>query len=589
MRSRQGESPGGIRVLPPQVAAQIAAGEVIIRPAAVVKELVENALDAGAKNIRVELADGGRKLIRVVDDGHGMGREDAALSLRRHATSKIREEPDLLRLTTLGFRGEALPSIAMVSRFSLATCPPGQEMGVQLMVVAGEVQATRPWAGPPGAQVEVAELFFNTPARRKFLKSPEAEQAAVVETMRQVALAFPEVHFTLATPSRALLSAPATMDLRQRLADLYDAELARRLLPVSAQDDGMTVAGLVSAPDDTLATSRLQVLLVNRRVVADRILGAALKAAYQGIIPRGRHPAAVLALTLPPGLVDVNVHPAKAEVRFQEAGRVFALLSQALRRALAPWQGQPPDYTVTLTPAPPAAAEGPPPGLLYAIPPAASPPLEPELFPDNLAGPLAPATGPRSFRFQDLAILGQLHQTYILAQAPEGLILIDQHAAHERILYERLKNQGGAMARQALLLPRVVEAPPAQVGWVMQHLDLLARLGLGLEPFGGASFLLTHAPAALADADLDAVVAEALAVLAPGKAAADPQAVQEQALQTMACKAAIKAGARLERQEMAALLRQLDDAPRASHCPHGRPLWRLIALEDLDHSFRRGR
>jgi DNA mismatch repair protein MutL len=575
-----------IRILAPQVAAQIAAGEVILRPAAVVKELVENSLDAGARAIVVEIEEGGRARLRVVDDGWGMTPEEALLSLERHATSKLRDEADLLNLHTLGFRGEALPSIAAVSRLTLITSVPGATAGFKLLTVAGELLESSPWPAPGGTQVEVAELFFNTPARRKFLKSKDAEQAHIVETMRHLALGYPEVHFTLRTPARVLLSAPASQEPAARVAALYGAEVAAHLLPVALTLGPLQVAGLISEPDFSLASARFQVFLVNRRVVADRVLGAVLKTAFAGLLPRGRHPAAVLHLTLPAPELDVNVHPAKAEVRFQEPGRIYSFLLAALRQALGPLSGADTGYRVTLQPeAPPRVAEAP----LLAPAAAPGPWGAPAPWPPGPPGP-APGAASRNlpaFRFQDLKVIGQLKNTYILAQGPEGLILIDQHAAHERVLYESLKARGPGAARQTLLFPKVVEVPAAQADWVREHLETLAQVGLALSHFGGASFLITAVPACLAQADLEAVLAEAVEVLSPLPSNASPQAVQERALQFMACRGAVKAGEVLRDEAILALLMQLDEAPVSSHCPHGRPLWRLIPYGEIHQSFRR--
>jgi DNA mismatch repair protein MutL len=587
---------GRIQVLAPQVAAQIAAGEVIVRPAAVVKELVENSLDAGARQVTVELAEGGRQLIRVSDDGWGMEPEEAELSLKRHATSKLRAESDLLAIRTLGFRGEALPSIAAVSLLTLVTRPPEAPAGFRLVVRAGEIEAAAAAAAAPGTQVEVAELFFNTPARRKFLKSKDAEQAKIVEVLRHLALSHPQVHFLLKAP-RPLLTAPAAQSLAERVAALYGAELAAHLLPLSLGQGPFGVAGVITDPDYTLATNRFQVLLVNRRVVQDKILGAVLRQALGGLLPRGRHPGAVVALTLPPEALDVNVHPAKTEVRFQEPGRVYALLLSALRVALGPLAGERPTYRVSWQPEALRASESAPQGSFFApapapgvapgplAPAAAAPPpgARPEACP-----PLAPVGLPVSpFRFRELPVLGQLNLTYILAQAPQGLLVIDQHAAHERILYEALKSRSPQGARQPLLFPRVIEVNPAQVDWVQEHLEDLAQAGLELAAFGGAAFLLTAVPAALAQADPEALVAEAVEALSPLKSGGDPQEVAEQTRLFLACRGAIKAGDKLKSQEIEALLAQLDELPVSSHCPHGRPLWRLIPLGELHRSFRR--
>ncbi|MEW6657458.1 MAG: DNA mismatch repair endonuclease MutL [Thermodesulfobacteriota bacterium] len=577
------ESQPRIRVLPPQVAAQIAAGEVITRPWAVVKELVENALDAGARTITVEIEEGGRGRIRVVDDGCGMNPEEAVLSLERHATSKLRRETDLLNISTLGFRGEALPSIAAVSRLEMITCPPGQTGGYRLVVVAGEIAERSPWSAAPGTQVTVSQLFFNTPARRKFLRSRQAEQAFMVEGLRHLALGYPQVHFLLKTPARTLLAAPAAQDLGARVAAILGAEVAAHLLPLTLESGPIRVAGLLSPPDFSLASNRFQVLLVNGRVVQDRILGAALKEAYQGLLPKGRHPAVILRLDLPPDQVDVNVHPAKVEVRFQDSSRIYALLLSALRQGLG-GEKEEPRYTVTWHPGSLARAQeagAPAPLPLGDFRPRPPAPAAAAPIP---APPLALA--PVSWRFQDLLLIGQFAATYILAQCPEGLVLIDQHAAHERVLYEMLQD-AGAMLRQPLLFPRVVEVPPLQADWLQKNLEHLARAGLELEPFGGASFLITAAPPCLAQADLEAAVLETVEALAPLKSATQPQTVLEQARLYLACRGAIKAGQELQREEMQALLQQLDELAVSSHCPHGRPLWRLIPFSEIRQGFRR--
>ena len=362
------------------------------------------------------------------------------------------------------------------------------------------------------------------------------------------------------------------------------------MLPLSFAQGAWQVTGLTTTPDFTLASARFQVFLVNGRVVVDRILGAVLREVYAGLLPRGRHPAAVVNLSLPPEAVDVNVHPAKTEIRFHESGKVYPLLLTALRQGLGPLHGESPRYRVTWQPeAPPRAAEPPLPDLFPPREPSPGAGLPPAAWLTDR--PLAPGPvslpGPRNFRFQDLTVLGTLAQTYILAQGPDGLILIDQHAAHERVLYEALKARGPGAAAQTLLFPRVVEVNPGQADWVKANLEQLAQAGLTLEPFGGASFLITAVPAALAHADLEAVVAEAVEALAPSKSFTRPQEVREAALQIMACRGAVKAGEVLAPEAIAALLVQLDEIAVSSHCPHGRPLWRLMSYDDIRQSFRR--
>ena len=585
-----------IRVLPEQVANQIAAGEVIERPASVVKELVENSLDAQAARISVEIQAGGRSLIRVVDDGMGMSRDDALLCLERHATSKIRAETDLLAIDTLGFRGEALPSIAAISRFTLVTRPPQVDAACRVAALAGAVQEIAPGAAPPGTQVTVEDLFFNTPVRRKFLKSRDAEQAHIVEIMRQLALGYPEVHFHLKTPARTLLAAPAPQTLLERVAALFGPDLAAHLLPFAWDSGGWQVEGLLSVPEYSLASSRFQVFLVNRRVVHDRVLGAVLKELYQGLMPRGRHPAAVVLLTLPSGQVDVNVHPAKAEVRFQEPGRVYALLLTALRQGLGREAEAKTSYTLTWQPESlalaqdAAAAPAPTLGEAFAAPPVSYPQPLPGGAGSSRAIPAqAPSLVDFTCRFQDLGLIGQLQRTYILAQSPQGLVLIDQHAAHERVLYETLKAQGAAVPRQALLFPRVVELSPRQADWVAANLEILTQAGLEISPFGGASFLIGGVPACLAGADPEALILEMVETLSPLKGGGEVEPVIERTRTVLACHGAIRAGQELSREEMQALLRQLDEAPVSSHCPHGRPVWRLIPFAEIRQGFRRPR
>ncbi|MCL6621456.1 MAG: DNA mismatch repair endonuclease MutL [Syntrophobacterales bacterium] len=570
---------GRIELLEPATAAKIAAGEVITRPAAVVKELVENALDAGARHISIRLEEGGRRRLLVADDGGGMEPEDVPLAILRHATSKIRREEDLLAVSTLGFRGEALASLAAVSRLTLVSRPPGAAAGTRLVVRGGEVLELGPAPAAPGTQVLVEELFYNTPARRKFLKSKEAEQAAVVEVVRQLALGYPEVHFELATPGRTLVSAPAAAGLPERVAALFGPELAQNLVPFELEAGPLGTRGLMSGPDFSLASNRFQTLLVNRRVVHDRLLGAVLKEIYQGRLPRGRHPAALVFLRLPPEQVDVNVHPAKAEVRFREPGRIYSLLLAALRTGLGPLAGERPVYQVSWEPATlPRVAEA---GAGVGAPHLTATVLPfPEAIPSS-----RPAAELPGGRFQDLTLLGQLLDTYLLAQSPAGLVIIDQHAAHERVLYERLGEI--RPTRQALLFPRVVEVSPAQAEWVADHLEVLAELGLTLEPFGGASFLLTAAPACLAGVDLEAAVLEAVEAASPIKSGRDPEAVRQRARLALACRGAVKAGQTLSPEEMHSLLVQLDEVGGPATCPHGRPLWRLISLAELHHSFRR--
>lgn len=594
MAAGKGNSMKRIGILPPDIAAKIAAGEVITRPASVVKELVENALDAGARTISIEVEDGGCRRLRVTDDGCGMWPEEAPLSLLRHATSKLRQDDDLLRLTTMGFRGEALPSIAAIARLELCTRSPDRELGCRLEVEGGVIRDQSPWAGPAGTQVTVLDLFYNTPARRKFLRSQAAEQGQIVELLRHLALGYPEIHFLVKAQGKIVFQTPAHGEVRERVAAILGLEWAEAMLPVDQGGPDLRLRGLVAPPDQHLASPKFQFLLVNRRIVSDRLLAGAMRQAYQGLLPKGRYAVFLLAVEIAPHLVDVNVHPAKAEIRFKDSSRVYAAVLNAVRHALAPTQ-QPGRQAFagawTSTPAlpvqePKAAAlfaQLPPlpAGLDFVAPAAAAPVPTPPVTSDD-----SPAPG---WRFADLPILGQLHATYILAQAPEGLLIIDQHAAHERILFEKLSQTAGQPApRQTLLFPSPVDLPPEMVAWVEDHLPLLAEAGLELEPFGGHTFLVRALPACLAQQDSASLVPALIAELAPlPQGQQEENQVRRRLHLTLACRGAIKAGQYLRPEEMHHLLSQLDGLSISSHCPHGRPLWRLVSLPEIRQNFRR--
>ncbi|MBM4286807.1 MAG: DNA mismatch repair endonuclease MutL [Deltaproteobacteria bacterium] len=577
-----------IGILPPEVASKIAAGEVITRPASVVKELAENALDAGARTITVEIMEGGCRQIRVTDDGCGMWPEEAPLSLLRHATSKLRQDTDLLHLKTMGFRGEALPSIAAVSRLELCTRSPELELGCRISVEGGVVRENVPWAGPPGTQVSVADLFYNTPARRKFLRSKAAEQGQIVELLRHLAMGYPEIHFSVLAQGKTVFQTPAHGDCRERLAALLGLEWADKMLPLEMSGPGLRLTGLIAGPDHHVATSKYQFFLVNRRIVSDRLVAGAIRQAYQGLLPRGRHPVLLLHLETGAEQVDINVHPTKAEVRFKDSGRVYGLILTAISEALQPTQmpGRQ-EFASPWTPPPPLKVQESQPAALFGE----LPPLPRNFLASPSPAPLPTAApvGP-GWRFADLPVLGQLQGTYILAQAPEGLLIIDQHAAHERILYEIFSRASEEVpARQTLLFPLSVELDPAGAAWAEVHLAELWAAGVELEPFGGATFLVRAAPACLAEQDLAALVPEMIAELAQLPGEKDREQLRRRLHLTLACRGAVKAGQRLSDVEIHHLLKQLDESAVSSHCPHGRPLWRLLTLPEIRQNFRRPR
>ena len=589
-----------IRLLPETTANRIAAGEVVERPAAAVKELVENALDAGARRIAVTLEEGGAGRILVEDDGQGMSAEELALAVQRHATSKLPEEATLFRIATLGFRGEALPSIGAVARLALTSRERGAETAHAILVEGGRVTPVAPAAGPPGTRVEVRDLFFATPARRAFLKSARSEAEAAVEAVRRLALAWPEVAFRVEVEGRAVLALPP-QDRAARIAALLGADFAAASLPVEAERAGMALSGLAAAPTHTRATGEFQHLVVNRRPVRDPQLRAALRVAYRDLIPRGRHPAAALFLDIPPEAVDVNVHPMKTELRFRDADAVRGLLISALRRALAVGVAAVPGALPQ--PAPqdaPAAAIA---GFAEALPPPPAPPAwQPQpawrppapRLPLGFAPPAAPVHVEAPAAAAEEGPLGrplaQLLSTYVLAEAPDGaLVLVDQHAAHERLTHEALSAQlaAGGVRAQPLLLPEVVELPGPDVARLLDAAAALARLGLEIEGFGPGAVLVRATPALLGTPEVRPLLADLAEELAESGEALALADRLDAAVARLACHGSIRAGRRLTGAEMAALLRQMEATPRAATCSHGRPTFIRLGRAELEKLFGR--
>ncbi|WP_431302362.1 DNA mismatch repair endonuclease MutL [Sediminicoccus sp. BL-A-41-H5] len=576
-----------IRRLPETTANRIAAGEVVERPAAVVKELVENALDAGARQIRVSLEQGGIGRVLVEDDGCGMGPEDLALSVERHATSKLPEEAMLFAIGTLGFRGEALPSIGAVARLAI-TSRPREGAAHRITVEGGRVSAVAPASGAPGTRVEVNDLFFATPARRKFLRTPRGEGEAAMDALRRLALAWPEVGFEAVLDGRGVLSLPpATRDARIR--DLLGEDFAAAALPISGGAPGvLELSGLAGGPAYTRATAMEQHLVVNRRPVRDPLLRAALRVAYREVMAPGRHPVAAIFLDLPASEVDVNVHPMKTELRFRDAAGVRGAVISALRRALGHGVGQ------VAGPSGPTLGYAGPARLSFSAPPRpayssggfAEAPL-PLAFPAP-APAAAPQAAPVPAEHPLGRALAQVLQTYILAEAPDGaLILVDQHAAHERLTHERLSEEmrAGSVRAQPLLIPAVVELPGAAV--LAEAAPELARLGLELEGFGPGAVIVRALPALLGAPDpapLLRDLAEELTESGEGTALA---LRLDAAIARLACHGSIRAGRRLTPAEMDALLRAMERTPRAATCSHGRPTYLRLGASEFARLFGR--
>ncbi|MCG7363073.1 DNA mismatch repair endonuclease MutL [Roseomonas sp. ACRSG] len=610
-----------IRLLPPGTADRIAAGEVVERPAAAVKELVENALDAGARHVSVVLEGGGLARILVEDDGAGMNAADLELAVERHATSKLPDEATLFAIQTLGFRGEALPSIAAVSRLTITSRVAGGDAH-RLSVEAGRKGEVAPASGAPGTRIEVRDLFFATPARRKFMKTPPTEAAHAVEAVRRLALAWPEVAFRVEVEGREVLNLAAS-DRPGRVAALLGPEFARAAVPVQGLWNDLALEGVAALPTHTRATGAEQHLVVNRRPVRDPLLRAALRVAYRDLIASGRHPVAALFLDLPPEAVDVNVHPMKTELRFRDGGNVRGALISALRRALAVGAGTAP--AATAAPPPAELPEAPAPltsGFAEApqgegFSPAPPRPAGGLLEEWAVAGwrPGAPRAGvwqpglrlPAPLPAQALAEpappppappeeqplgrpLAQLLDTYILAEGPDGaLVLVDQHAAHERLMHEQLRAQflEGEVRSQPLLLPAVVEMPALDAARLAEAAPALARLGLEIEGFGGGALLVRAMPALLGNPDPAPLLRDLAAELAEWEEATALDRRLDAAIARMACHGSIRAGRRLKAEEMSALLRQMEATPRAATCSHGRPTFLRFGKAEFEKLFGR--
>jgi DNA mismatch repair protein MutL len=603
-----------IRVLPSNLVNQIAAGEVVERPAAALKELIENALDAGAARIDAVMTEGGRSLIAVADDGCGMGAGELSLAVERHATSKLPAD-DLTRILTLGFRGEALPSIGAVSRMTLTSRARGAAEAWRLSVEGGAKGRPEPAAHPPGTRVEVRDLFYATPARLKFMKAARTELMAAVDQVNRLAMANPTVAFTLSDGSRSVVKLTAAqgdlLDARLgRLAAIMGREFADNALTIGAVRDGLRLTGYAGVPTLNRGTALHQYLFVNGRPVRDKLLLGAVRGAYQDFLARDRHPMLALFLELEPELVDVNVHPTKAEVRFRDAGIVRGLIVSALKHALA-GAGHRASTTVahaTLGAFRPGAVAshsghgssfashglaGVPRGLAeaaaaYFAPPGGSG----ETALAGLATP--PRAAPTEATAEDgLHPLGapraQLHGTYIVAQTADGIVIVDQHAAHERLVYERMKRAlaGNSVKRQALLIPEVVEMDAAAAARVAERADELAELGLLLEPFGEGAVVVRETPALLGACDVAGLVRDLADELAELGQALSLKERLEEVCGTMACHTSVRAGRRLGLAEMEALLREMEATPHSGQCNHGRPTYVELKLADIEKLFGR--
>ena len=591
-----------IRPLPDDLINQIAAGEVVERPASVLKELVENALDAGARSVRVRLEQGGRRLVSVQDDGHGIPREELPLALQRHATSKIASLDDLEAVGTLGFRGEALPSIASVSQLLLRSRVAGEDHGWEIAGREGRLDGPRPAPCEPGPTVEVRDLFHSVPARRKFLRTERTEFGHADRWLQQVALAHPDVAFELLHNGRGVRRLPPAHNERardDRVGRVLGEEFLRHAVVIERAHGPLQLSGWVAEPRYNRAQTDQQFFFVNGRGVRDRVVAHAVRQAYREVLYHGRHPAFVLFLEVPPGAVDVNVHPQKHEVRFRDARQVHDFLYSTLHRALSELGGG----------APRPGADPAPAAMRHAATPGAEAPAAGSRS-LGLGVPSGPARNEASMAFyaatavaeapaqqgeHELPPLGyalaQLHGIYILAQNADGLVLVDMHAAHERITHERLRAglAGDGLRGQPLLVPANLQVSEREAGIAEEHADALARLGFVVDRSGPESLRVREVPTLLKDAEPTALLHDLLGGLESGDATLRVADALDEVLGTMACHASVRAHRELSVAEMNALLRDMERTERSAHCSHGRPTWVQLDMGALDRLFLRGR
>lgn len=604
-----------IRHLPESLVNRIAAGEVVERPAAAVKELVENAIDAGARKIEIEIRSGGKALIAVRDDGGGMDRDELCAALDRHATSKLPDD-DLVDIRHLGFRGEALPSIASVSRLRIASRRTGAGEAWEIAAEGGKKSDPVPCAHPLGTVIEVRDLFYCTPARLKFLKSDRSEYLAVREVLERLAMAWPQIGFRLIHNGAASFSLPADQSAAERIGAIVGADFAASCMEIDAVREQIKISGHAGLPTFHRPTTRDQYLFVNGRPVRDKLFVGALRGAYADVMAHDRYPAAALFLQLPPEEVDVNVHPAKTEVRFRDPALVRGLIVGSIRHALLEQGGRsaPSVSSAALDSLRPAAFSPAPfqSSMFvpqnrggYAPPAASAAPYVHGALAERAYEGFAPFARTTQEQAQDTTIpepedapdpwpLGaaraQIHDTYIVAQTADGIVIVDQHAAHERLVYERLKAQRAqsGIARQGLLVPEIVELDEADAQRLCDHAEDLARLGLVVEPFGSGAVAVREAPALLgARADLQGLVRDLAALIAESGSVESFEKRLNAVLSAMACRGSVRAGRRMNIDEMNALLRQMEQTPLSGQCNHGRPTYIALELSDIERLFGR--
>jgi DNA mismatch repair protein MutL len=612
-----------IRVLPEILANKIAAGEIVERPASVVKELLENSIDAGARSVQLTIESGGKRSIRILDDGEGMNQDDAILAFEHHATSKIQTADDLAAILTLGFRGEALPSIASISRLTLKTrsSDARDAGGTEVDIQGGTLRSVKPISWDRGTEVIVRDLFFNVPARRKFLRSNDTELGHITRLVTHYALAHPEMRYTLQSEGRTLIDVVPVATVRERVYQLFGEQFLENLVEVSGTSGTITLHGFASRPHEQRSNPYSQFFYVNRRMVRDKVITSAVRQAYRNAIPASAYPIVLLFVELPCTEVDVNAHPAKIEIRFRQQNLVHDLIRDSIQRALVmsksipaydhPWeaaagrestpawsppvspdQESAPDQRFDFTPAR-AAAD--PFQRAFNYPfrevPAAAPSVDDHagmrVRSDMLLG--SPGAGQQPFRIDGIRILGQMHESYIIASDSYGLLIIDQHVAHERVLYEKLalEMQSDQVERQGLLVPITLELAPHQVAILRRVLPELNKNGFQVEEFGGQSVLIRSVPAVARDADCAVLLSEILEGLETEERSLDVKRVRDRIAVSMACRAAVKVHMSLSMEKMQWLIDELSRTQIPTNCPHGRPIILRFSLYEIERNFGR--
>ncbi|UCD28484.1 MAG: DNA mismatch repair endonuclease MutL [Planctomycetota bacterium] len=616
-----------IQVLSDLLVNKIAAGEVIERPASVVKELVENSIDSGATRIEIAIEQGGRKLIRVVDDGVGMDREDLALSIQPHATSKITSEEDLFGIRTMGFRGEALPSIGAVSQLQIVSRQASADEAYMIRAAGSKIEPVTAAAGPPGTAVEVRELFFNVPARQKFLRTPQTEMGHITEQLARIALVHPQIEFRLTHNGRPIHHLRPTENMRSRIADFYGKELTDNMLEIFRQERGLTISGFVAPPADTRSSSKWQYVFLNGRFIRDRFVTQAIREAYRGLIEANRYPVIILALQIEPDNVDINVHPTKIEVRWRNSNVIFSQVLSVIRDRFLNTDLTPSMKTDQATPDKTAASDldtkadltdqearhrairesiadffkrskpivggppsqgslGTPGGSQHHVPTILSPPTPAE--PRDFAPTIPPDSETIDIQTIPDNVI-QIHRSYLVAETPDGMLIIDQHALHERILYEQLSEQfsNRPLESQRMLIPETIDVIPDHMEVMETHADTIKQLGFELVQFGPNTIAVHAAPTLLKEGRMPEFVRGMLDRLVAWSGPTSAEEITNDLLSMMACKAAVKAGDHLDPAEIRSLLAQRPKVARSSNCPHGRPTSLRLTLGDIERQFKR--